>query len=199
MYKTRLEAFSDGVMAIIITIMVLELRRPNGVQFSDLMPLRYVALCYVLSFVYLAIYWVNHHHLFQTIKNVNGSILWANIHLLFWLSLMPFVTAWAGENDFASLPTAVYGFVLFMASVAYYILGRELVCENGENSILSKAIGRDTKSIISAVLYGVAVPLAFKLPMVSVALYNLVAIIWIMPDKRIEKQFNTKAACRKRS
>jgi uncharacterized membrane protein len=176
--------------------MVLELKRPEGVHFSDLIPLRYVALSYILSFVYLAIYWVNHHHLFQTVKQVNGSILWANIHLLFWLSLMPFVTAWAGENNFASLPTAIYGAVLFMASVAYYILCRELVCENGENSILSKAIGRDIKSIISAILYGIAVPLAFKFPMISVTLYNLVAIIWIMPDRRIEKQFNTKAACR---
>jgi uncharacterized membrane protein len=188
MHKSRLEAFSDGVLAIIMTIMVLELKVPHGQQWSDLYSLRFVALSYVLSFVYVAIYWNNHHHLLQTIKTVNGKILWANMHLLFWLSLVPFVTNWSGENEFSAIPTAVYGFVLFMASVAYYILVRVLVAQEGQHSVIAQAIGKDLKGKISVFLYGISIPLALIHSWVSITIYALIAAIWFIPDNRIEKQ-----------
>lgn len=188
MNKNRLEAFSDGVIAIIITIMVLELKIPAGTEMSDLLGLRFIGLSYVISFVYLAIFWNNHHHLLQAVKQVNGAILWANTHLLFWLSLIPFVTAWAGEHHFASVPTALYGVVLLMAAISYYILVRALIAQEGKSSPLAKAIGQDFKGKSSVVLYGVAVPLAFYAPAFSVAIYALVAAIWFVPDTRIEKQ-----------
>lgn len=187
MQKNRLEAFSDGVLAILITIMVLDLKIPNGRTLADLLNLRYVFLCYLLSFIYLAIYWNNHHHLFHAIKKINGAILWANTHLLFWLSLIPFVTAWAGEHNFSPLPTALYGFILFMAAIAYYILVHVLIKQEGKESLLLKAIGRDLKGKISIILYGVAFFLAWYTPAISLAIYALVAIIWIIPDKRIER------------
>ena len=190
MHKGRVEAFSDGVIAIIITIMVLELKTPAGTTMADLLDRRSIAFCYVLSFLYLAIYWTNHHHLLQSIQHVNGAILWANNYLLFWLSLIPFVTAWAGEHDFASLPTALYGFVLFMAAIAYYILERVLIAHEGKSSTLANAIGRDFKGKISVIFYGFAVPLAFYAPLVSVGIYAIMAIAWIVPDKRIERQFH---------
>ena len=161
MNKTRLEAFSDGVIAIIITIMVLELKIPHGADWQSLRNLAPKFVSYVISFIYIAIYWNNHHHLLHTVKHVTGSILWANIHLLFWLSLVPFVTAWAGENHFAELPVAVYSFVMLMAGVAYFILSRFLIKVNGKDSLLSRAVGRDVKGIISMIGYAVGVPLAF--------------------------------------
>lgn len=188
MNKNRTEAFSDAVIAIIITVMVLELKVPHGINFSDLLPLRSIFLCYFLSFVYLAIYWNNHHHLFQAVKTVNGSILWANIHLLFWLSLVPFVTAWAGENNFAPVPTAFYGLVLLMAAFAYYILTRALIWTHGDNSVLMKAIGSDFKGMVSILLYAIALPVALYFPLAAFAIYIFVAILWFVPDKRIEKK-----------
>ena len=187
MQKSRLEAFSDGVIAIIITIMVLELKVPHGTTWNDLSQLQFVFLSYVISFVYVAIYWNNHHHLIHAVKHVNGAIMWANIHLLFWLSLIPFVTAWAGENHFAPIPTVLYGLDLFMAAIAFYILVRALIAQEGMNSPLAKAIGSDMKGKVSVVLNGIAIPLAFFAPLVAVGLYTLVAAIWFIPDKRIEK------------
>jgi uncharacterized membrane protein len=192
MTKNRLEAFSDGVIAIIITIMVLELKVPHGAEFSDLEPLLPVFLSYILSFVFIGIYWNNHHHLIHAIEKVNGAILWANMHLLFWLSLIPFVTAWMGENHFALLPVAVYGINLFLAGLAYYILSQILVAHHGVNSVIAKAIGKDKKGIISAVLYLIAIPLAFINSWASIAIYIFVAIMWLIPDKRIEKVINNK-------
>lgn len=167
MNKSRLEAFSDGVLAIIITIMVLELKVPHGDTFAVLRPLLPVFLSYFLSFVYVAIYWNNHHHLFQIVKQVNGATLWANVHLLFWLSLVPFVTAWSGENHFSMMPVALYGVVLFMAAIAYFILTRTLLATHGKNSDLGRALGNDFKGRISAVIYAVAIPLAFWSPVVA--------------------------------
>ncbi|HXN07563.1 MAG TPA: TMEM175 family protein [Nitrospiria bacterium] len=190
MHKSRIEAFSDGVIAIIITVMVLELKLPKGPHLSDLQPLISVGLCYVLSFIYLAIYWNNHHHLFQTVKEVNGAILWANIHLLFWLSLTPFVTAWAGENHFAKVPTAIYGFVLMMAGAAYLILTKTLIAKHGKDSVLAKALGKDLKGKLSVVFYAISVPLALWFPIVAFLIYILVAVIWIIPDSRIEREFH---------
>lgn len=190
MHKSRLEAFSDGVIAIIITIMVLELKTPRGINFTDLLALRSVGLCYILSFIYLAIYWNNHHHTFQAVKQVNGAILWANMHLLFWLTLVPFVTAWAGENHFASVPTAAYGFILFMAAMAYYVLIQSLIAQEGPDSPLTRAIGQDFKGKTSVVLYGAALPLAFYSPHFSLFIYSVVAAVWIVPDKRIERQLS---------
>lgn len=191
MHKSRLEAFSDAVIAIIITIMVLELRVPNGVSFASLVPLTHIFLCYLLSFVYLAIYWNNHHHLFQATKEVNGSILWANIHLLFWLSLVPFVTAWAGESFFASAPTALYGFILFMTACAYSMLTKTLIIKQGEHSVLAEAVGKDTKGKLSIVLYAFGMMLAFVWhPIVSFAIYILVALMWFVPDTRIEARLD---------
>lgn len=188
MQKSRIEGFSDGVIAIIITVMVLELKIPRGSSLSDLTPLSSIVLCYILSFIYLAIYWSNHHHLFQAVKDVNGKILWANIHLLFWLSLIPFVTAWAGENHFANIPTSLYGFILLMAACAYFILTKTLIAEHGSDSLLAKAIGRDIKGKISIILYAIAILLALWFPIIAFLIYILVAIIWFIPDKRIEKK-----------
>ncbi len=186
MGKDRLAAFSDGVIAIIITIMVLELRMPHG---ADLAALKGVAphfLSYVLSFVYLAIYWNNHHHLLHTVTRVDGLILWANSHLLFWLSLVPAATAWMGENLAAPLPTAVYGAVLLMPAIAYFLLQKAIMHRHGAQSVLARALGSDIKGKISPVLYAAGIALAFVIPWVSIALYALVAIIWLIPDRRIE-------------
>jgi uncharacterized membrane protein len=187
MTKTRLEAFSDGVIAIIITVMVLELRIPQGPQLAALQPLIPVFLSYVLSFVFLGIYWNNHHHMLQAVKHVNGSVLWANLHLLFWLSLIPFITGWMGENHFASWPVALYGAVMLLAAIAYFILARTLIALHGRDSTLATAFGRDFKGKISPLVYAVAIPLAFVNPWMSCALYVLVAVMWLVPDRRIEK------------
>jgi uncharacterized membrane protein len=187
MNKNRLEAFSDGVIAIILTIMVLELKIPHGDKLSDLIPLSSNFMNYLLSFIYLAIYWNNHHHLFQTVKQVNGATLWANVHLLFWLSLIPFVTAWSGDNHFSEVPMAVYGFILLMAGTAYFILTKVLVAQQGKGSMLSKAVGQDFKGIISVVCYAVGIPLSMWQPMLAFLVYVFVAAMWIVPDTRIEK------------
>jgi uncharacterized membrane protein len=186
MSKGRLEAFSDGVLAIIITIMVLELKIPQKADVADLLPLAPVILSYTLSFVFLGIYWNNHHHLFQAVKRVNGRVLWANLHLLFWLSLTPFVTGWMGEHEFAPWPVALYGVVLLLSGVAYFILTRVLLSLHGEDSVLAKALGRDFKAKISIVIYMSAIPLAFVNSWFAGALYALVAIMWLVPDRRIE-------------
>jgi uncharacterized membrane protein len=187
MEKNRLEAFSDGVLAIIITIMVLELKVPQGAQLAALTPLVPVFLSYVLSFVYVGIYWNNHHHLLQAARHIDGRILWANLHLLFWLSLTPFVTGWMGENHFAPLPVAMYGTVLLLSGFAYFILTRALIAHHGIASPLANALGRDRKGKASLALYAVAIPLAFANPWAACALYVVVAIIWFIPDRRIEK------------
>lgn len=187
MSKGRLEAFSDGVIAIIITIMVLELKASHGTDVAALRPLIPVFLSYVLSFIFVAIYWNNHHHLFQVVRHINGRILWANIHLLFWLSLVPFVTASMGENRFAPLPVALYGLVLLLAACAYFILTRALLAHPGNESLLAKALGRDVKGKVSVVIYGLAVALAFVQSWIACALYVVVALMWLIPDRRIEK------------
>lgn len=190
MHKNRLEAFSDGVIAIIITIMVLEIKVPHGVELSALTPIIPVFLSYVLSFLYLAIYWNNHHHLLQATKHVNGKVLWANQHLLFWLSLIPFVTGWMGENNFARWPVVIYGGVLFLAGVAYYILARSLISLHGEDSEIAHAIGDNRKEKISLALYALyaaAVALSYLHPYIACTIYFGVAILWIIPDRRIEK------------
>ena len=189
MFKGRLEAFSDGVIAIIITIMVLELKIPHETDITALRPLIPIFLSYVLSFIYVGIYWNNHHHLFQAAQQVNGRTLWANLHLLFWLSLFPFGTAWMGENNFATVPVAVYGVILLFAAIAYYILTLTLIAHHGQGSTLATAIGRDSKGKISLLTYALAIPLAFVKPWLGCALYILVAVIWIIPDRRIEKTF----------
>jgi uncharacterized membrane protein len=181
----RLEAFSDGVLAILITIMVLELGAPHGTDLAALRPLLPVVLSYVLSFVYLGIYWNNHHHMMHVVHRVDGGILWANLHLLFWLSLVPFVTAWMGENHFAAVPTALYGAVLLMAGIAYWILVRALLRREGPNSMLAAAIGRDLKGKLSVVIYAVAIIAAFWREWAADALYVLVALWWLVPDPRI--------------
>ncbi len=186
MGKNRLEAFSDGVLAIIITIMVLDLKVPHGEELVALEPLLPVFLSYVLSFIYVGIYWNNHHHLFQAAGTVSGSILWANLHLLFWLSMFPFVTGWMGENHFASVPTAVYGFVLMMAGTAYWILERTIIKVEGKSSLLAKAIGKDFKGNLSIVIYLIAIPIAFYYSWIAEGLYIFVAIMWLIPDRRIE-------------
>jgi uncharacterized membrane protein len=187
MSKTRLEAFSDGVMAILITIMVLELKVPHGTGLAALAPLLPVFLTYVLSFVYLGIYWNNHHHMFHASDHVSGGVLWANLHLLFWLSLVPFVTGWMGENHFAPLPTAVYGAVLLLAGVAYLILQGAIIAHQGPDSKLAAVVGKDVKGKLSAALYAVAIPLAFVHQWISDAIYVLVALMWLVPDRRIER------------
>jgi uncharacterized membrane protein len=187
MGKNRLEAFSDGVLAIIITIMVLELKVPHGDDLATLLKLLPVFLSYVLSFIYIGIYWNNHHHLLHVVKRVSGSVLWANLHLLFWLSLLPFVCGWMGENHFAPLPTAFYGGVLLMAGTAYWILQRCIIATEGEASLLAKAIGKDLKGNISVISYAVAIPLAFVNVWVAQAFYIGVALLWLVPDKRIER------------
>lgn len=188
MQKSRVETFSDGVIAIIITILVLQLKVPNGSGLSDLIPLYHIMLYYLLSFLYLATYWNNHHHLFQTVKEINGKILWANIYLLFWLSLIPFVTKWAGESHFSNLPTALYGFVLLMAACAYAILTKSLIAEQGDHSLLATAIGKDWKGKLSILLYAIAIAVAFWLPILGFLIYIVVALIWLIPDTRIEKK-----------
>jgi uncharacterized membrane protein len=187
MSKGRLEAFSDGVIAILITIMVLELKVPHGPDVSALRGFLPVILSYVLSFVFLGIYWSNHHHLFQAVERVNGRVLWANLHLLFWLSLVPWVTAWMGENPKAPVPVALYGGVLLFAGCAYYVLSRLLIALHGRESTLARAIGEDVKGIASVAFYAAAVGLAFVRPAISLALYVVVAVIWLVPDKRIER------------
>jgi uncharacterized membrane protein len=187
MGKSRLEAFSDGVIAIIITIMVLELKVPQGDQLSHLSSTLPVFLSYVMSFIYVGIYWNNHHHLFHAVGRVNGAILWSNLHLLFWLSVVPFVTAWMGVNYHSAWPTALYGFVLMMSGTAYYILTRALINFNGEDSKIARAMGGDFKGKISVVIYIIAIGLAFVHTEFSIALYIAVAMIWFVPDKRIER------------
>jgi uncharacterized membrane protein len=187
MTKGRMEAFSDGVFAVIITIMVLEMKSPSGTGLAALQPLLPVFLCYVLSFVYVGIYWNNHHHLLQAARQVSGGILWANLHLLFWVSLTPFVTAWMGENHFAAWPVALYGVVLFFAGTAYYILTRALIAHQGADSTLADSIGSDEKGKLSIAVYAVAIPLAFVRPWIACTCYVLVAVMWLIPDRRIEK------------
>jgi uncharacterized membrane protein len=187
MRKGRMEAFSDGVLAIIITIMVLELKVPNGTNPAALIPVIPIFLCYVMSFVYLGIYWNNHHHLLQAIEHVDGRVLWSNLHLLFWLSLIPFATGWMGENNFASWPVALYGLVLLLAGIAYFILTRALISLHGRDSNLATALGRDFKGKVSIVIYLLAIPLAFVSSWLACGLYVLVAVMWFIPDRRIEK------------
>ncbi len=187
MSKNRMEAFSDGVIAIIITIMVLELKVPRGTDVTALLPLVSIFFSYVLSFIFLGIYWSNHHHLLQAIKHVDGRSLWANLHLLFWLSLIPFVTGWVGENNFAAWPVALYGIVMLGAAIAYFILTRALIALHGRDSVLATAVGRDFKGTISVVIYGAAIPLSFVNSWFAGGLYVLVAIMWLIPDRRIEK------------
>jgi uncharacterized membrane protein len=188
MKPSRLEAFSDGVLAIIITIMVLELDVPHGTAMADLAPLIPVFLSYVLSFIYIGIYWNNHHHMLHVTREVTGSILWANLHLLFWLSLVPFATAWMGENHFAAAPTALYGVILLMAAIAYWILQRRILAHEGPQSVLGTAVGRDLKGNLSPVLYLSAIALAFVNQWISDAIYVAVALMWLVPDRRIEKR-----------
>ncbi|PYK07690.1 MAG: hypothetical protein DME66_00435 [Verrucomicrobia bacterium] len=192
MKTTRLEAFSDGVLAIIITIMVLELKVPHSVELAALKPILPVFLSYVLSFIYLGIYWNNHHHMFQAAGQVSGGILWANLHLLFWLSLFPFTTGWIGENHLASIPTAAYGFVLLMAAIAYYILQRAIIGREGRDSLLALAIGKDWKGKLSPVLYLIAIPLAFVNSWIASGLYAFVAFLWLIPDPRIERELEKR-------
>lgn len=187
MHKGRLEAFSDGVIAIIITIMVLEMKAPHTSDIAALQPIIPVFFSYVLSFIYLGIYWNNHHHLFQAAKHVNGRILWANLHLLFWLSLIPFTTAWMGENPFSFGPTVLYGLTLLFAAIAYFILSRALTIQHGKNSILAIALGRDIKGKLSVAFYAAGILSAYINPKISYSLYILVALMWLVPDKRIEK------------
>jgi uncharacterized membrane protein len=187
MSKGRLEAFSDGVLAIIITIMVLELKVPHGSDWADVTPLFPVFMSYLLSFVYIGIYWNNHHHMLHAASKVSGGVLWANLHLLFWLSLVPFVTGWMGENHFAALPVALYGVVLLMAGCAYYILAQALAAHHGKDSKLARALGKDFKGVTSLVIYAVAVGVAWLSPAVAGSLYVVVALMWLIPDRRMEK------------
>jgi len=192
MKTTRLEAFSDGVLAIIITIMVLELKVPHGVELAALKPLLPRLLSYVLSFIYVGIYWNNHHHLFQATEQVTGGILWANLHLLFWLSLFPFTTGWMGENGLAAIPTAVYGFVLSMAAIAYIVLEHAIIAKEGRDSLLAQAVGREWKGKLSLVLYVAAIPLAFVSSWIASGLYAFAALLWLIPDRRIERQLKKR-------
>ncbi len=194
MSKGRMEAFSDGVIAIIITIMVLELAVPHGSRWADLRPLVPIFFCYALSFVFIGIYWNNHHHLLQAVSHVDGRVLWANLHLLFWLSLVPFATGWMGENDFAPAPVAVYGVILLLAAVAYFLLVRALLTLHGSGSTLAQAVGRDVKGKLSIGIYITAVAVSWLSAGVAFGLYVLVAIIWLVPDRRIERLLaNTSA------
>ena len=187
MGKNRFEAFSDGVLAIIITIMVLELKVPHGETLDVLLPLVPTFLSYVLSFVYIGIYWNNHHHMLHAATRVTGPMLWANLHLLFWLSLFPFATGWMGENHFAPLPTALYGLVLLMAAVAYWLLEQAIIASEGRDSLLKRAVGRDWKGKLSPLLYGIAIAATFMRPWIAQAIYVSVAILWLVPDPRIER------------
>lgn len=193
MSKGRLEAFSDGVIAILITIMVLELKAPHGATLDALRPLWPVMSSYVLSFVMLGIYWNNHHHLLQAVRHVNGRILWANLHLLFWLSLVPFMTAWMGESHFAPMAVAGYGVPLLLAGVAYYLLERALIAHHPHDSTLAAAVGADLKGVASIVIYATAIPLGLVAPWVSCALYVAVAILWLVPDRRIERAMSSRS------
>lgn len=188
MGKGRLEAFSDGVLAIIITIMVLELKVPHGNSLEDLKPLLPVFLSYVLSFIYIGIYWNNHHHLMHIVHQVSGAVLWSNIHLLFWLSLVPFSTAWMGENYFSKWPVVLYGFILLMAGVAYYILAHNLTNIHGKDSLLAQAIGKDKKGMASVILYIIGIGCTFINPWIGFSMYVIVAGIWFIPDRRIENK-----------
>ncbi len=187
MEKGRLQSFSDGVIAIIITIMVLELKKPSGDNIAALKPLIPVLTSYVLSFIYIGIYWNNHHHMFYAITMVNGKVLWANLHLLFWLSLIPFVTGWVGENHFTTIPVALYGVILFMSAVAWTILSRALIKQHGKSSLIATAFGKDIKGAMSLIIYATAIVVSFINPLVSLGLYVVVAIMWFVPDRRIEK------------
>ena len=187
MQRNRLEAFSDGVIAIIITIMVLEMKVPHGTDLAALKPILPVFLSYVLSFIYIGIYWSNHHHLLHATHRVSGGILWANLHLLFWLSLVPFVTGWMGENHFAALPAALYGLVLLLAAVAYFVLQKAIVARQGNDSVLAGELGRDRKGKLSLVLYVVGIGLAFVSPWLAAGIYALVAAMWLVPDRRLER------------
>jgi len=192
MGKNRLEAFSDGVIAIIITIMVLELKVPHGESIDTLAPLIPVFLSYVLSFIYVGIYWNNHHHMLHTCRKVTGAILWANLHLLFWLSMFPFATGWMGENHFAATPAALYGVVLLMAAIAYWLLQQLIIASQGPDSLLKKAVGGDWKGKMSPVTYAIAIPFAFWSQWISLGLYVLVALVWLVPDRRIEHVLDDK-------
>lgn len=192
MNKNRLEAFSDGVLAIIITIMVLELKTPEGTTLKDMLKLFPIFISYILSFIYVGIYWNNHHHMMHTLKKVTGGILWANLHLLFWLSLIPFATAWIGEHHFAPIPMLFYGFVLLMCGIAYVLLQNLIIKIQGENSLLSKAIGNDIKGKISPVLYLIAILSTYYHEVISGVIYILVALMWLIPDKRIERIFDNE-------
>ena len=187
MTKGRLEAFSDGVLAIIITIMVLELRIPEGDTFADLKPMAFKFLSYIFSFLYVGIYWNNHHHLFQAVKHVNGKVLWANLHLLFWLSILPFATSWMGENDFTENPVALYGFILLMCALAFNILQKFCLELEGKDSIIARALQSTVKEKMSAAIYIIGIVLSFSFPIISVILYYLAALLWTIPDRRIEK------------
>ena len=193
MSKARLETFTDGVIAILITIMVLELRVPHGTSLGAMRPLAPTLLTYTMSFIFLGIYWNNHHHMFHAVDHVNGRILWANMHLLFWLSLVPFVTGWMGENNFASLPTAIYGCVLLLSAIAYTILVHAIIAHQGAHSKLRSAIGSDTKGKLSAALYIVAIPAAFIERWIAFAIYVTVSLMWLAPDRRIEKKIESGA------
>lgn len=186
----RLEAFSDGVLAIIITIMVLEIKVPHGDTLNDLKPLLPVIISYILSFIYIGIYWNNHHHMLHVTETIHGATLWANLHLLFWLSLVPFVTSWMGENHFAAMPVALYGFILLMAAIAYYILQRSIISGQGQDSFLAKVVGNDIKGKMSPILYLLAIPSAFYSVWIAGSLYVLVALIWLIPDPRIERNLS---------
>lgn len=187
MGRNRLEAFSDGVLAILITILVLELKVPHGTEPAALLPLAPVFLSYVLSFVYLGIYWNNHHHMLHATERITGAMLWANLHLLFWLSLIPFATGWMGENHFAAAPTALYGLVLLMAALAYWLLERTIIADQGKHSLLAAAVGADVKGTLSLALYAAAIPLAFLAASLAQALYAVVALLWLVPDRRITR------------
>lgn len=191
MNKNRIEAFSDGVLAIIITIMILEIKTPTDDSINSLLPLIPIFLSYVLSFIFIGIYWNNHHHMFQATKIINGSVMWANLHLLFWLSLIPFATSWIGEEHFASVPMSFYGFILFMSGTAYVILQQILIKLHGKDSLLHKAVKDDKKGKISLICYTFAITLAFVSPWISGLLFISVALLWVIPDKRIENQINT--------
>lgn len=190
MNKSRVEAFSDGVLAIIITIMIIELKAPHENSFNALIPLIPVILSYILSFMYIGIYWNNHHHMFQAIKTINGSVLWMNMHLLFWLSLLPFATSWIGEEHFATVPMSFYGFILLMCAIAYTLLQNKLIQLHGKESLLQHAVKDDKKGKISIICYASAIPLAFVAPWISGILYIAIALLWIIPDKRIETEIN---------
>lgn len=190
MNKSRIEAFSDGVLAIIITIMILEIKVPNVNTFESLQPLIPVFISYVLSFIYVGIYWNNHHHLLQATKNVNGKVLWANLLLLFWLSLIPFATSWVGAQHFSAVPMSVYGFILLMCAISYTLLQNKIIKLEGKESVLYQAVQEDKKGKLSLLFYILAIPLAFVSPWISGLFYIVVALIWIVPDRRIEKQIN---------